>query len=201
MARVYASTGSLRPMEERRPYLDEIRRMGIDAVKIRVKYDTLEEDLAIVRGVRATVGDDFTIGVDANQGWPVSLFRRNPDWDLERATAFARGCDDLGVAWLLDEERRSACRMLGFGDGRDAFERLLDACDPGGDLSRRWQSSRDVLLRCKESNDRNGAVVTAKLRRVEALLVTLRGGEAGPRVYGAGGQPGTAARSVTLGVA
>jgi len=99
-ARVYASTGSLRPLEERRPYLDEIRRMGIDAVKIRVKYDTLEEDLAIVRGVRAAVGDDFTIGVDANQGWPVSLFRRNPDWDLERATAFARGCDELGIAWL-----------------------------------------------------------------------------------------------------
>jgi L-alanine-DL-glutamate epimerase-like enolase superfamily enzyme len=41
-ARVYASTGSLRPMEERRPYLDEVRGMGIDAVKIRVKYDTLE---------------------------------------------------------------------------------------------------------------------------------------------------------------
>jgi L-alanine-DL-glutamate epimerase-like enolase superfamily enzyme len=99
-ARVYASTGSLRPLEERRPYLDEIRRMGIDAVKIRVKYDTLEEDLAIVRGVRAAVGDGFTIGVDANQGWPVSLFRRNPDWDLERATAFAHGCDELGIAWL-----------------------------------------------------------------------------------------------------
>jgi len=99
-ARVYASTGSLRPLEERRPYLDEIRRMGIDAVKIRVKYDTLEEDLRAVRGVRAAVGDGFTIGVDANQGWPVSLFRPNPDWDLERATAFARGCDELGIAWL-----------------------------------------------------------------------------------------------------
>ena len=56
--------------------------------------------LRIVRGVRAAVGDDFTIGVDANQGWPVSLFRPNPDWDLERATAFARGCDELGIAWL-----------------------------------------------------------------------------------------------------
>jgi flagella synthesis protein FlgN len=101
----------------------------------------------------------------------------------------------------LEEERRNACRMLGFGDGRDAFERLLHACDPGGDLSHRWQALRDVLLRCKDLNDRNGAVVTAKLRRVEALLVTLRGGDTGPRVYGAGGQPGAAARSVTLGVA
>lgn len=98
--RAYASSGSLRPLAERRAYLDEIRRMGFDAVKIRVKYATLEEDLAIVRGVRAALGDGFTIGVDANQGWPVSLFRPNPDWDLERATAFARGCDELGIAWL-----------------------------------------------------------------------------------------------------
>jgi D-galactarolactone cycloisomerase len=98
--RVYASSGSLKPLDERRRYLDEIRAMGFAAVKIRVKYPTLEEDLAVVRGVRAAVGDDFVIGVDANQGWPVSLFARNPDWDLERATAFARGCDELGIAWL-----------------------------------------------------------------------------------------------------
>ena len=98
--RVYASSGSLKPLDERRRYLDEIRAKGFAAVKIRVKYPTLEEDLALVRGVRAAVGDDFVIGVDANQGWPVSLFARNPDWDLERATAFARGCDELGIAWL-----------------------------------------------------------------------------------------------------
>jgi D-galactarolactone cycloisomerase len=98
--RVYASSGSLRPLEERRGYLEDIRRKGIGAVKIRVKYQTLEEDFALVRGVRMLAGDDFTIGVDANQGWPVSLFSRNPDWDLDRATAFARGCDDLGIAWL-----------------------------------------------------------------------------------------------------
>jgi len=98
--RVYASSGSLKPLDERRRYLDDIRGKGIAAVKIRVKYPTIAEDLALVRGVRAAVGDDFTIGVDANQGWPVSLFARNPDWDLERATAFARGCDELGIAWL-----------------------------------------------------------------------------------------------------
>jgi D-galactarolactone cycloisomerase len=99
-ARVYASSGSLKSLDERRPYLDEIRRMGIDAVKVRVKYPTLEDDLAAVRGVRRYVGEDFIIGVDANQGWPVSLFEPNPDWALERATAFAMGCEELGVAWL-----------------------------------------------------------------------------------------------------
>jgi flagella synthesis protein FlgN len=118
---------------------------------------------------------------------------------IDRAGAQRQECSSALLR--LDEERRNACRMLGFGDGRDAFERLLAACNPAGDLARRWQASREQLMRCKDLNDRNGAVVTAKLRRVEALLVTLRGGDAGPRVYGAGGQPGAAARSVSLGLA
>lgn len=135
-ARVYASTGSLRPLGERRPYLDEIRRMGIGAVKIRVKYPTLEEDLALVRGVREHLGDDFVIGVDANQGWPVSLFEPNPDWDLARATAFARGCDELGIAWLeepldmhdwhgMAELRRRVKVQLAGGELHGAWHELL----------------------------------------------------------------------------
>jgi D-galactarolactone cycloisomerase len=135
-AGVYASTGSLRPLAERRPYLDEIRRMGIGAVKIRVKYATLEEDLAIVRGVRQHLGDDFVIGVDANQGWPVSLFSPNPDWDLDRATAFARGCDELGISWLeepldmhdwhgMAELRRRVKTTLAGGELHGAWHELL----------------------------------------------------------------------------
>lgn len=98
--RVYASSGSLKPLNERLAYLDEIARMGFSAVKLRVKYPTLEDDLALVRGVRAAAGDDLLIGVDANQGWPVSLFAPNPDWDLQRAVAFGKGCDELGIAWI-----------------------------------------------------------------------------------------------------
>ena len=135
-ARVYASTGSLRPLVERRPYLDEIRVMGIRAVKIRVKYATLEEDLAMVRGVREHLGDDFTIGVDANQGWPVSLFQPNPDWGLARATAFAQGCDELGVAWLeepvdmhdwhgMAELRRRIRTPIAGGELHGAWHELL----------------------------------------------------------------------------
>jgi D-galactarolactone cycloisomerase len=135
-AHVYASSGSLLPLQERRQYLDEIRRMGIDAVKIRVKYPTLEEDLAMVRAVREHVGDSFTLGVDANQGWPVSLFRPNPDWDFERATAFAHRCDELGVAWLeepldmhdwhgMAELRRRVNTPIAGGELHGAWHELL----------------------------------------------------------------------------
>jgi flagellar biosynthesis/type III secretory pathway chaperone len=118
---------------------------------------------------------------------------------IETAGADRQAC--ASALLRIDEERRQACRMLGFSDGRDAFERLLAWCDPGGQLARNRQASRELILRCKEANDRNGAVVTAKLRRVEALLVTLRGGDAGAQVYGAGGQSRAAARSIALGLA
>lgn len=137
--RVYASTGSLMPLDRRRPYLDEIRRMGITAVKIRVKYPTLDEDLAIVGGVREVVGDEFVLGVDANQGWPVSLFRPNPDWDLERATAFARGCDDLGVAWL--EEPLDMHDWSGMTDLR----RRVRTPIAGGELHGGWHELQPLF--------------------------------------------------------
>ena len=118
---------------------------------------------------------------------------------IEGAGADRQACSSALLR--IDEERREACRMLGFGEARDAFERLLAACDPQGELQRRWQGARDVLLRCKRANDHNGAVVMSKLRRVEALLVTLRGGESGGQLYGAAGQPRAPARSVSLGQA
>lgn len=118
---------------------------------------------------------------------------------IEGAGADRQACSSALLR--VDEERRQACRMLGYGDDRDAFERLLAACDPAGELARVWQSSHDVLLRCRHANDRNGAIVTAKLRRVEALLALLRGGNADAQIYEAGGQARPAARSVSLGLA
>ena len=75
----------------------------------------------------------------------------------------------------LDAERSDACRMLGFGNGRGAFDRLLQWCDPAGALRARWRANLDGARRCKDLNDRNGAVVTARLNRVSQLLATLRG--------------------------
>lgn len=99
-AKVYASSGSLASIKERRPYLDQIRQMGISAVKIRVHYSDIKKDLKILEQVRKEVGDDFTIAVDANQGWPVSLVDKTTIWDFDRAVEFGKGCDDLDIAWI-----------------------------------------------------------------------------------------------------
>jgi flagellar biosynthesis protein FlgN len=82
----------------------------------------------------------------------------------------------------LDTERTEACRMLSFGSGRENFTRLLAWCDPDQTLRHQWQRNLQLARRCKELNDRNGAVVALKLGQVQQLLATLRGG--GPSVYG-----------------
>ncbi len=99
-APVYASSGEIRDIQGRRPYLDDIRQKGVQAIKIRVKNPDRKNDIQILKDVRKELGDDYVIGVDANQGWPVSLIDPNPDWDLEYATEFGKGCDDLNIAWL-----------------------------------------------------------------------------------------------------
>ena len=50
--------------------------------------------------MRKGVGDDVVLGVDANQGWLVSIVDRVPAWDLARAKAFADACHANGIEWL-----------------------------------------------------------------------------------------------------
>ena len=84
----------------------------------------------------------------------------------------------------LDAERMGTCRMLSYPANRDGFERLLAWCDPGNELRNRWQRNLQGARRCKDLNDRNGAVVALKLGQVRQLLSTLRGGTPGNQTYG-----------------
>ncbi len=61
---------------------------GFHGVKIKVGFD-LEQDIRIVRAVRAELGKDFTVMTDANQGYSV-------DVGLKAAAAFA----ECGAFWL-----------------------------------------------------------------------------------------------------
>ena len=114
---------------------------------------------------------------------------------LQRETDVVRGDDPAAIEHIgasrhqcidqlgrLDGERTEACRMLSFGSGREGFERLLAWCDPDQALRQLWQRNLRLARRCKELNDRNGAVVALKLGQVQQLLATLRG--SGPNVYG-----------------
>jgi flagellar biosynthesis protein FlgN len=77
------------------------------------------------------------------------------------------------------------------------LERLLRWCDPSNTLQRRVADCAQRAGRCRELNERNGALVTARLKKVEGLLEVLTGRTNQPKVYGRQGMfqaPGANAR-------
>lgn len=115
---------------------------------------------------------------------------------LERETQILKGEDLAAIQSIgsarhrcverltrLDAERADLCRMLSFGRGRGAVEKLLAWADPQGELKRGWMANLQVAGRCRDINDRNGAIVAVKLSRVQQRLAVLRGTPM-PQVYG-----------------
>ena len=56
--------------------------------------------------------------VDANQGWRVHGFGPYPEWDLERATAFATAVEPFDLTWL--EEPLDQHAYAEYAELRDA---------------------------------------------------------------------------------
>lgn len=138
-AKVYASSGSLKSIEERIPYLDYIREQGINAVKIRVHDPELKKDIPIMEQVRKELGEDFILAADANQGWPVSLIEPTTIWDMDYATEFGRACDDLKVDWL--EEPLDQHDWTGMAELRKRIKTPI----AGGELLGDWAELRALF--------------------------------------------------------
>ncbi|MGD9303462.1 MAG: mandelate racemase/muconate lactonizing enzyme family protein [Desulfobacterales bacterium] len=97
---VYLSTGEMHLPEKRVDELLAIQEHGYKTAKLRVKNIDLKDDIRHIETIRKGVGDRLILGVDANQGWLVSIVDQVPAWDLERAKAFASACYDNGIEWL-----------------------------------------------------------------------------------------------------
>ena len=97
--RAYASTGELREPSRRVEDVQALRKQGFSAVKLRIRWPTVGQDLALVRAVREAA-PDMALMVDANQGWRVHGFGEYPEWDLGRAVRTARALEELDVTWL-----------------------------------------------------------------------------------------------------
>jgi flagella synthesis protein FlgN len=104
---------------------------------------------------------------------------------LEIAIKERQSC--VGKIVRLEDERRSLCRMLGHESDMHGLEKLLRWCDPAGTLVARWAECAAGAARCQTFNDRNGALVRARLIRVQTLLAALGGPSGDTRTYGPGG--------------
>jgi flagella synthesis protein FlgN len=110
------------------------------------------------------------------------LLLANEPEELENAAEARQGC--IGELVRIEDERRSLCRMMNVPADAAGLDRLLTWCDPSLGLKRRWALCAERAASCRERNDRNGALVTARLKRVEGLLDLLTGRANQPKVYG-----------------
>ncbi len=84
----------------------------------------------------------------------------------------------------VDEERRTLCRDMGRSLDPQGLEDLIRWCDPRGTLAARWAECAEAAARCRSLNDRNGALVAARLKHVQARLGTLIASRREAATYG-----------------
>lgn len=135
----YCSTGEMHPPERRVDELLAMHARGFKTAKIRVKNQTLKEDIRHLEVVAKGVGDHLALGVDANQGWLVTVIDRPAAWDLKRATEFAHACHANGFTWLEEP-----LDMRDY-DGNAALKRISPVKISGAELSYGWDEIKIML--------------------------------------------------------
>jgi flagellar biosynthesis/type III secretory pathway chaperone len=116
------------------------------------------------------------------------------------ATALQRQAK-IGELAQIEDQRRSLCRFHGRSADRAGLEDLMMWCDPEGSLVARLRKCAERAVRCRELNDRNGALVNARLRNVGERLAALTGAGQGAVTYGPKGSAGPARPGRVLGAA
>ena len=136
----YASSGELVEAEERARRVVELRERGLRAVKLRFRHSDWRRDVDVVERVRAAVGADLDLMVDANHGWRMAG-DRGARWDVSTATQCARALEPLGVYWL--EEPLPTDDVEGYATLRRRTSLRIAA----GEMVRGAFEARDLILR------------------------------------------------------
>lgn len=129
---VYLSTGEMHDPQQRIEELLAMKERGYKTAKLRVKNVALQDDIKLVETIKKGIGDNMVLGVDANQGWLVSIVDRVPAWDLKRATEFAHACEDNEIDWL--EEPLDSRDY----DGNAALKKATKMNISGAELNYGW---------------------------------------------------------------
>ena len=93
----------------------------------------------------------------------------------------------VGALARVEEHRRSLCSLHGYSADYAGLEGLMVWCDPQGTLVSRLRECAKSAADCRDLNERNGTLVSAKLKRVEGLLGALTGRSSSADTYNANG--------------
>jgi L-alanine-DL-glutamate epimerase-like enolase superfamily enzyme len=123
----YASMIQLSTPEERARMALQLKSEGWKAIKLRLHYQTIREDINLVAAVRKAVGDDMEIMTDANQAQSATGWQPGVVWDFRRAVETARELEKLNAYWLEEPLRRYDF------DGLAELNRLVEIPIAGGE--------------------------------------------------------------------
>jgi L-alanine-DL-glutamate epimerase-like enolase superfamily enzyme len=177
----YASTGERVEPGERVRRCIALRDAGWRAVKLRVGAERPGDAAEAVAAVRAAVGPEMALMVDANQGWRMPG-DRTPPWDVRTATQFARALEPLDVHWL--EEPLPCADVEGYAELRRATGLRIAA----GEMVRTEHEARDLIVRGGVDVVQCDVVLAGGIegcRRI-AELAEARGGSWSPHTWSHG---------------
>ena len=122
--------------------------------------------------------------------------------DIQTLEATTRARQERVAALAgIEEQRRSLCAMHGFSADRAGLEGLMAWCDGKGTLLPLLRDCAERAVRCRDLNDRNGIVVSARLKRVEGMLGALTGRTTRSDTYGPRGHVRPGGRGRVIGAA
>lgn len=139
--RAYASTGELRPPEQRAEDALRLKEMGFRGIKLRFRSPNPRDDLKVVEAVRRAVGDDMAIMVDANQGWLVRALGPVVRWDLGTAVAVCRELARYGVEWVEEPLDKHDY------EGLARLREKVDVRIAGGEMNADLHEMRELITR------------------------------------------------------
>jgi L-alanine-DL-glutamate epimerase-like enolase superfamily enzyme len=118
---------------------EERRDEGFKGIKLRTKSMDVQQMVDYVGAAREAVGSEMKIMVDANQGWPVDIVDETPKWNLETATAYAKGLEQHDLYWL--EEPLNKGNIEGLAQLRKGTTTPI----AGGEMNSSWNEFKSLF--------------------------------------------------------
>jgi L-alanine-DL-glutamate epimerase-like enolase superfamily enzyme len=137
----YASMIQLSTPEERARMALQVKAVGWKAIKLRLHYETMVEDIRLIETVRKAVGDDFVIMTDANQAQSAGNTQPGVNWSFDRALETARELEKFQVYWLEEPLKRYDL------DGQAKLNQLTQIAIAGGENNHGVAEYRTMIER------------------------------------------------------
>lgn len=110
--KTYASLAEVPGFEQQVERIELLRSQGMRAFKLRLRRETIQEDIALVEYVRQVFGGSIDLMVDANQAHVMPSPNPIGAWSYDQALTVARAMQALDVLWLEEPLPRYNTRQL-----------------------------------------------------------------------------------------